>query len=152
MFLIKRGSIRSFNAQGCRAAVLATLTAASANAFAQAADPSAESAQPLATVTVTGTRVAKQGYDAPTPTTVVDLQQIEALAPANMADAVNRLPQLSGSTTPLTENAAGSLNLGMNLLNLRNLGPNRTLVLVDGARFVPSNATLNIDINLLPTE
>jgi len=40
----------------------------------------------------------------------------------------------------------------MNLLNLRDLGPNRTLVLLDGARAVPSNSTLNVDINLLPTE
>ena len=153
MILVRRVPIHSVVAHVCRAAVLVAPTAISAVAFAQTPGTSTDSdAQPLALVTVTGTRVAKQGYDAPTPTTVVDLQHLEELAPANVADAVNMLPQLAGSTTPLTENAAGSLNLGMNLLNLRNLGPNRTLVLLDGSRFVPSNATLNVDINLLPTE
>ena len=113
-----------------------------------------EAAALVEEVVVTATRVDRQGYSAPTPTTVLGIDQIQSQAPANLADVINELPSLSSSNTNRTQNAAGVSvqGQGMNLLNLRDLGPNRTLVLLDGARAVPSNATLNVDINLLPTE
>ena len=113
-----------------------------------------EAAALVEEVVVTATRVDRQGYSAPTPTTVLGIDQIQSQAPANLADVINELPALSSSNTNRTQNAAGVSvqGQGMNLLNLRDLGPNRTLVLLDGARAVPSNATLNVDINLLPTE
>jgi len=108
----------------------------------------------LETLTVTATRVSREGYTAPTPTTVVNLADIQRQAPANLADVINELPAITASSTNTTQNAFGpsAQGQGMNLLNLRDLGPNRTLVLLDGARAVPSNSTLNVDINLLPTE
>lgn len=105
-------------------------------------------------VTVTATRVDREGYNAPTPTTVVGLDLIQSKAPANLADLINEMPSLTASNSNRTQNAAGASvqGQGQNLLNLRDLGPNRTLVLLDGARAMPSNATLNIDIDLLPSE
>src|SRR5262245_12679858 len=53
-------------------------------------------------VSVTGTRVVRDGYSAPTPVTVVDADAIAAQAPANLADLVNKMPSFIGSNTPNT--------------------------------------------------
>src|SRR3954470_8632154 len=120
---------------------------AAAQDLAQAADSSVEQVQ------VTGTRVVRDGYSAPTPVTVVGTQEIEASAPANLADFVNKLPTFIGSTTP--NNSAGSLSnglAGINALNLRSLGVNRTLILLDGHRTPASAATGDTDINTIPQQ
>jgi iron complex outermembrane receptor protein len=105
------------------------------------------------TVSVTGTRVVRDGYSAPTPVTVVGTAEIEAQAPSNLADFVNKLPSFIGSTTP--NNSAGSLSnglAGVNALNLRSLGANRTLILLDGKRTPASAATGEVDINTIPQQ
>ncbi|MBO9713315.1 MAG: TonB-dependent receptor [Sphingomonas sp.] len=102
-------------------------------------------------ITVTGTRVQRDGYQAPTPLTVVGAEQIQASTSTNAADFVNALPQLSGSATPANSNSAISSGLaGLNALNLRNLGASRTLVLLDGQRSVSSSLTGVVDINTFP--
>jgi iron complex outermembrane receptor protein len=103
-------------------------------------------------VVVTGSRIVRDGYSAPTPTTVIGAQEIQASAPANLADYVNKLPQLGASTNPRTAGAGvGGGTGGANFLNTRSLGANRTLVLLDGRRVVGSATTGSVDINLLPT-
>ena len=52
----------------------------------------APAATPVDEIVVTGTRVVRDGYQAPTPLTVMDAEQIRAAAPANVADSVNVLP------------------------------------------------------------
>ena len=101
-------------------------------------------------VVVTGTRVARAGYTAPTPTTIVGIEQIQKSAPANVADYLNQLPQLLGSATPRSPGLGSSNTSGANILNLRNLGPLRTLVLLDGHRIAPSVITGSVDANLVP--
>ena len=69
----------------------------------------------------------------------------------NIADFVNQLPQLAGSTKP----ANSRLNLssgqaGINALNLRNLGETRTLILLDGRRSVGSAVNGVVDVNTIP--
>jgi outer membrane receptor protein involved in Fe transport len=111
------------------------------------ADPGVES------VSVTGTRVVRDGYSAPTPVTVVGSEQIEAQAPQNLADFVNKLPSFIGSETP--NNSAGSLSnglAGINALNLRSLGVNRTLILLNSHRTPASAATGDTDINTIPQQ
>lgn len=103
-------------------------------------------------VVVTGTRVVRDGFQAPTPLTVLTLEDIQNSSPSNnIADFVNQLPALAGSTRP----ANSRLNLssgqaGINALNLRNLGPERTLVLLDGRRSAPSTINGLVDVNTLP--
>src|ERR1700744_1929166 len=105
-------------------------------------------------VSVTGTRIVRDGYSAPTPVTVMGAEQIQAQAPANLADFVNSsLPSVIGSETP--NNSAGSLSnglAGINALNLRSLGVNRTLILLDGHRTPASAATGDVDINTIPQQ
>ena len=100
---------------------------------------------------VTGTRIIRDGYQAPIPTTVLGTEAIDARAPSNLADLVNVLPAFAGSVTPTSATQALSAGgVGINALNLRNLGANRTLVLLDGQRV--GAATLNgwVDVNQFP--
>jgi outer membrane receptor protein involved in Fe transport len=103
-------------------------------------------------IIVTGSRVKRDGYDAPTPLTVVSQDAINKAAPANLADYVNQMPQLSPSQTSRVGNGNTSTGVnGLNLLDLRGLGPNRTLVLVDNQRVAPSTQTGAVDVNNIPT-
>lgn len=111
-----------------------------------------ETAEPgRSEIVVTGTRIVRDGYEAPTPTTVLGIEELQRAAVVNIADQVNRLPALAGSMTTRTN--AGSVSagyVGVNALNLRGLGQLRTLVLMDGQR-LPA-ATLNgyVDVNTVP--
>src|SRR5581483_626664 len=82
-------------------ALLTALSLAPQPAHAQAA-PQAQAAQApnVEEIVVTGSRIVRNGYEAPTPLTVVGTQELEAAAPQNLADYVNELPALSGSATP----------------------------------------------------
>lgn len=118
------------------------------NALAQEA-PAAEG--PIDSVTVTGTRIARDGYDAPTPVSVLGAEEIQTAGTANIADFVNTLPSVVGSAT--ASNSSGALSngqAGIAALNLRSLGTNRTLVLFDGQRSVASASTGAVDINTFP--
>lgn len=103
----------------------------------------------LEEVTVTGTRVVREGFDAPTPLTSLSSDQLSAANPGGPVDALRQLPILAFSTGP--RGATGSRGEGGSFLNLRNLGANRTLVLLDGKRFVPTSGSGNVDISLFPT-
>lgn len=102
-------------------------------------------------ITVTGSRIVRNGYDAPTPVTVIGLADIQAAAPANVADFVNQIPSVAGSVTPSNtqRNLSGGAG-GINTINLRSLGTTRTLVLLDGHRSVGSLATGTVDVNTIP--
>jgi len=116
---------------------------------AQAAGGSQDSG----TIVVTGSRIVRDGYDSPTPVSVMSSVDIQAQAPANLADFVNQLPSISGSSTPAS--STGSLSggaAGINAINLRGLGASRTLVLLDGQRSVASTATGLVDVNTFPQE
>lgn len=103
-------------------------------------------------VIVTGSRVVRDGFAAPTPITVLSIEQMSAAAPGNLADALNQLPVFSNSLRPSTAGSSftGAQGTGGNYLNLRSLGPNRTLVLLDGRR-MPSNSVGAIDTNQFPS-
>src|SRR5205823_5146217 len=81
--------------------------------------PATTATDELEQVIVTGSRIARPGFDAPTPTTSIGIVEIERAAPANIADFVNLLPQLSASATPRVGNANTSTGFnGLNNLNL----------------------------------
>lgn len=119
-----------------------------------ALDASAESnAGPVADgdIVVTGSRVAN-GFKTPTPVTMASSEQLRVAAPTNLADGLNQLPAFNGSTktsNPSTTNSRGGSS-GQNLLNLRGLGAQRTLILLDGRRLPATNSGGSVDINILP--
>lgn len=117
-----------------------------------AANPtSAEAEKDGSDILVTGSRIVRDGYSAPTPVSVISTKEIRNEAPANISDFVNTLPAVRGSGTSASSN--GSLSngaAGINSVNLRNLGANRTLVLFDGQRSVASTTTGQVDVNTFP--
>ncbi len=125
-------------------------------AFAQqSATPAPETVQPGPAedaddddkVIITGSRVAS-GADAPTPVTAVTTEAINAVELPNVADALIQLPSLRTSVS----SAKGGMGLTIgSQLNLRSIGAFRTLVLVDGKRFVttaPFSAGQSIAVNV----
>lgn len=143
------------------AAMTALAIVMAAPAMAQTTPPPAPAQDASAApaegdVVVTGTRIQRNGFQAPTPLTVLTQQEIESQSPTNnIADFVNQQPALAGSTRP----ANSRLNLsngqaGINQLNLRNLDNSstgtRTLVLIDGHRSVGSTVNDIVDVNTIP--
>lgn len=139
--------------------LLALTTLAAGTAAAQdAQDAQNPESAVLDVVTVTGTRIVRDGYEAPTPISVLGNEQLSKMATTNLADSVNRLPSLSGGRS--SHNYSGNVSsgtAGINTLNLRGLGASRTLVLLDGKRMVPAtlgtgdSATGAPDVNSIPS-
>jgi iron complex outermembrane receptor protein len=119
-------------------------------AFAQTPAASASAAtEGLEPIVVSGSRVISDAANSPTPLTIVTADQLEATTPTDIADALNKLPEFFGSTSPRTINNPSS-NAAGNTLNLRNFGAQRTLVLLDGDRVAPSNSNGTVDVDILP--
>jgi len=146
---------RSWIAVGC-----VVLSGAS---MAQNADPSpgptvdadvrrdADSSEVSQEVRVTGTRiVVPAGFQSPTPMTVVEEAELEARMPTSLSDALNQLPVFRDSFTPSSNGISTVGSVGQSFLNLRGLGPARTLVLLNGRRVVPSTSAGTVDVSILP--
>ncbi len=101
-------------------------------------------------ITVTGSRIVRDGFEAPTPISVLSEAELLRGAGANIADIINELPSLAGSVVPQGSRGVSNGGAGMNNLNLRSLDEKRTLVLLDGQRFVGAQPTQVVDINQLP--
>jgi iron complex outermembrane recepter protein len=97
---------------------------------------------------VTGSRIRADGMRAPVPITVVDAQEIETLSPGALITGISQLPQFYGNQTPNSGNFF--VRAGYGTLNLRGLGVNRTLTLLNGRRVPSSSAFGGVDINLFP--
>ena len=128
-------------------ALVASIALTSAPVVAQ----EAAVADSLDEVVVTGTRIERAGFEAPTPLTVIGIEELKAAPVSNLAELVNTLPSVVGSATPQNSNTSISAGTaGVNALNLRGLGTVRTLVLVDGQRSVGSILTGVVDVNNIP--
>lgn len=111
----------------------------------------ADTGNELETVVVTSTRLQNAGFDAPTPTQVLNSDALTQIAQPNIFDAVVQLPALQGSTGTTYETGSTSTGLqGLSTLSLRGFAPIRTLTLFDGERVVGSNINQTVDVSLLP--
>src|SRR5690606_22104725 len=128
---------------------LALACASALGAGAAAAQQSA--ATPDEEVVVTGSRIRPTGFSTPTPVTVVSSDELEAMAPGTMIEAVTQLPIFFNNTT---QDAPGNFfnSPGSGSLNIRGLNTNRTLTLLNGRRMAPSNRVGAVDINAFPEE
>ncbi|HEX6636054.1 MAG TPA: TonB-dependent receptor [Steroidobacteraceae bacterium] len=128
-------------------AALAIAALANNPAWAQTEQPATE--EELSVITVTGSRTITEAVRSPTPLTSVDIADLAVTTPSDTADALNKLPNILGGRTPRNQ-GNGSTNNGGNTLSLRNFGPSRTLVLLDGHRVAPSNQDGSVNIDVLP--
>ncbi|HEX5432230.1 MAG TPA: TonB-dependent receptor plug domain-containing protein, partial [Bryobacteraceae bacterium] len=122
------------------------------------APPGAAPSSSVETVVVTGSRIPRPEADSPSPVMSVTAQQILHSGDVNLTDYLKRIPALVGSLGDAALNVnAGAITgahaslEGQNLLELRNLGYIRTLVLEDGQRMVATVAgTQSVDVNTIP--
>ncbi|MGX7896987.1 TonB-dependent receptor domain-containing protein [Tsuneonella sp. HG222] len=115
-----------------------------------AADAGDEADQPIV---VTGSRIDRAGFVAPSPTVVIGTETLEDRAAVNVADVINEIPSFRRSQAP---EGGGIGNSGINRVDLRGLGSVRTLVLLDRMRLPavnpPGSATAGAtDLNLIPS-
>ena len=115
----------------------ATFGAAAAPSFAQSEDQ----------IVVTGTRVERQNLEAPSPVTAIDAQELTLTNTINTEQFINSLPQL----VPAFDGTSNNPGTGTATANLRGLGSARTLVLVDGNRYVSAFGNGVVDLNSIPS-
>lgn len=107
-------------------------------------------------VVVTGSRIARTGAAAPTPTTVLGEDQIEYSGSLNIQGVINELPAVAAGIQGNNSGNASFALAGLSMINLRDLDVRRSLVLVNGRRFTPTltDADTNItavDLSTVPT-
>ncbi|ASR43628.1 outer membrane receptor protein [Xanthomonas citri pv. mangiferaeindicae] len=95
-------------------------------------------------VRASSSRLDRPGFDAPTPTTSLSAQDLAVGGRPNIAAALNDLPQFRAGVSPQTTGT--NTDAGSAPVDLRALGVNRTLVLIDGRRFSSTN-----DLNTIPS-
>jgi len=102
--------------------------------------PATAGAPPEGAIVVTGSRIAKPNIDTIQPSTVLNSQAIEQRGFVNAADALNELPQFGiPGSSPVGAAQGGAFGTGQSFVNFLGLGSQRTLVLVNGRRFISSN-------------
>jgi len=129
---------------------------------AQSKKSTDNSAAPMATnlqtVTVTGTRI--RGGSTPSPVITIGSEQIQEEGFTDLGEVIRSVPQnFSGGQNPgvLTGNLAGAGNANQNMtggssLNLRGLGADATLTLLNGRRLAYGGFTQAVDISAIPVE
>ena len=108
-------------------------------------------------IVVTGSRITNSGFTAPTPVTVVGAAEIARQGATSISEVLNQVPSFRAQSTSATT-AIFASNIGASTADLRGLGANRTLVLIDsrrvvaattqGGSFTPANV---VDLNMIPT-
>ncbi|MGK6320427.1 TonB-dependent receptor plug domain-containing protein [Sphingomonas sp. DT-204] len=106
-------------------------------------------------IIVTGSRIRRPDFETPNPVISLGQQTLQASGTTNLTDFLTGYPALQGSSNSADNSGSGAGigATGLNLLNLRNLGTERTLVLVDGRRHVAAvPGSQSVDINTIPTD
>lgn len=139
-------------------AIAGTMSAAPVAMAQEAADQAGEGQNQAASaglehIVVTGSRIARTGYTAPTPVTIVGAEALDNQAAATVIEYLDTLPTFSGNTTPESQTGTVSTGTaGVAALNLRDLGSSRTLVLINGHRSVGSSVFGRVDVNSIPSQ
>ena len=119
------------------------------SALAQAPSPQ----EPLEEITVTGSRIQREsGFTTAVPVTAVTVSDLSGFKPgATLADQLDQLPQFF--QTQSAQRGGGALfgGAGRSVVDLRAMGPQRTLVLLDGARLAPADRDGSVHIDNIPT-
>ncbi|MGE7206031.1 TonB-dependent receptor domain-containing protein [Sphingomonas sp. NPDC019816] len=104
-------------------------------------------AQGTGEIVVTGSRIASRTLQTAAPVAVVGQEEFQLSGSVNVESVINTLPQVIPGSTAFSNNPGG----GVSTLNLRNLGSQRTLVLVNGRRWVSFDTSQVVDLNTIPS-
>jgi iron complex outermembrane receptor protein len=108
----------------------------------------------LEEILVTGSRIVRRDLTAPSPILTVERDVLQESATIGVESVLNQLPQFVPAGSQFEGGgiqASTTSSPGAATLNLRGLGTNRNLVLLDGRRPQPGNASLVVDINTIPS-
>ena len=127
----------------------------------QAPPPPPTASQAADTIVVTGSRIARPNFDTDAPAVIITSDQIENRGFETLGQAINEQPSFGvPGASPVGAAQGGSFGSGQSFVNFLGLGDQRTLVLVNGRRFVssntasifgPSNSGLQVDLNGINT-
>ncbi|MGF7152423.1 TonB-dependent receptor plug domain-containing protein [Novosphingobium gossypii] len=132
------------NAVGVAALAVALVNAPASAQSAGAADAGADTS---ADIVVTGTRILLPGVKSSSPIASTSEEQIRLQAAQTIEDFSTKIPQLSGG---VRQGSQGSDAFGAQVLELRNFGQSRSLVLIDGTRAAPFSFRNSVDVNSIP--
>jgi len=140
---------------------LSLVAAAPAYAQEQAPPPQTEAQdsspdQPQAeAIIITGSRIARRDFSSDTPIVTVSSETLSRTSDVSLDQSLSKLPQFGAGANQITSasdvQSTPTSSPGIATVNLRGLGSNRTLVLVNGRRTQPANASLVVDLNTIPS-
>lgn len=105
-------------------------------------------------IVVTGSRIVRRDFEANSPIMTVDEELFENTSTIGVETVMNQLPQFVPAVTQFDSGEIQSTATntpGASTLSLRGLGSNRNLVLLNGRRAMPVNASGAVDINMIPS-
>ena len=136
-------------------AISTVLAGAAIRAQAQEVTPPPPADTPVVQeVVVPGPRIPRPDLTSDSPTVSVSADTMKNTSEISIDQELLKMPQFVAGANQLT--SAGDVQAtptdspGIATANLRGLGANRTLVLLDGRRTQPANATMEIDLNTIP--
>ena len=106
-----------------------------------------QQAEPAPEIVVTGSRIASPALTAPNPVSQISSEEFTLTASATAENLLNTLPQVVPGESGFTNNESS----GVATINLRGLGEQRNLVLVNGRRYIFFDARQVTDLNTIPT-
>ncbi|WP_332851495.1 TonB-dependent receptor plug domain-containing protein [Duganella sp. S19_KUP01_CR8] len=119
----------------------------------QAAHAQDASTEPVQKVQITGSRISAPGAESPSPLQILTSADIAASGAVNLQELLQKNPTLGTPTLSRTNSNFLTSGAGVSTVNLRNLGDSRTLVLVNGRRFVSGvPGSTSVDLNTIPTD
>lgn len=139
--------------QSARGELMSTDSPTETGKEQRAAESSRSHALQLEEIVVTGSRLQRSTTDSPIPVTTITAEDVELSGVTAIGDLVNKLPAMGfGANRQTNIGVAAPAEIGTNLLDLRQLGTQRTLVVVNGRRHVGSVAgSTAVDVNSIPT-
>jgi outer membrane receptor protein involved in Fe transport len=141
--------VPSYSIAAAVAAVLASVPAQ--RVFAQEASAD----EGVSEVVITGSRIVRRDYNSDSPVVTLPSDALTNTSEVGVEQSLNKMPQFVPGQNQFSD--AGSITVtprtspGIATANLRGLGANRTLVLLDGRRTQPANASMVVDLNTIPS-
>lgn len=130
---------------------------------AEVAEEEIDPPEGASTIIVTGSRIRRQDYEANSPIVTLEEEFFEQSSTAAIEQQLNKLPQFTVSQSSTISNNSGftapaaqdiqpnaTNTPGAATVSLRGIGANRTLVLIDGRRGAPGNASGAVDVSTIP--
>jgi iron complex outermembrane receptor protein len=141
----------SLTAKAIRSSLLAVAatSVASVSVFSASAIAAEEQAQKVERIAVTGSRIKRTDMETASPVSVIDASAILSSGATSIDDVLQKMTSSGGAMTNAAVNNGSGGNASM---NLRGLGSNRTLILVNGRRMIASGtgAASTVDLNTIP--